>query len=129
MTLAVVLSIAALGVFSTGLGYVGNAVVLRAWGAQRTASITYLMPVVSVALGVAVLGERLERLAVAGGVVVVVGVLVGRGSSRRSDDPEAAQSLEPTADECGPDASLALALDLGERAPVALVDRAAGITA
>ncbi len=78
VTVGVVLSLLALGVLATGLGFVGNAVVLQAWGAQRTASITYLMPVVSVALGVAVLGERLEWVSVVGGVVVVLGVLVGR---------------------------------------------------
>lgn len=85
VTLAVLLSILALGVLSTALGYVGNAVVLQAWGAQRTASITYLMPVVSVALGVAVLGERLQPIAVLGGLVVVVGVLVGQ---RRAAEPQ-----------------------------------------
>ncbi|WP_372593681.1 DMT family transporter [Actinotalea sp.] len=78
VTLAVVLALAALGIVSTGLGFVGNAVVLQAWGAQRTASITYLMPVVTVTLGVLFLGESLEWLSVAGGVVVVIGVLVGR---------------------------------------------------
>ena len=82
VTLAVLGSLAALGIFSTGLGYVGNAVVLQAWGAQRTASITYLMPVVSVTLGLVLLGERLQWIVAAGGIVVVVGVLVGRGSGR-----------------------------------------------
>ncbi len=93
VTLAVVLSLLALGVLSTGLGYVGNAVVLQAWGAQRTASITYLMPVVSVTLGVLLLGERLQWLALAGGVVVIVGVVVGRG---RVAQP--AQPAQPRAD-------------------------------
>ncbi len=149
VTLAVVLSLAALGVLSTGLGYVGNAVVLRAWGAQRTASITYLMPVVSVALGVAVLGERLQWLAVAGGVVVVAGVLVGRLPSRQPVSleaevvlaaerllseastvlAEAAQSLEATVDECGPDASVVQVLDLVEWPRVDVVDREAELTA
>jgi drug/metabolite transporter (DMT)-like permease len=149
LTLAVVLSIAALGVLSTGLGYAGNAVVLRAWGAQRTASISYLLPVISVALGVAVLGERLQWLTVAGGVVVVVGVLAGRGSAHQpvsvearvvlaaehllsassSVLVEATQSLEPTVDVWSPDTSGPLGFELVEQAPVDIVDREAELVA
>jgi len=90
VTMGVVLCFLALGVLSTGLGSVGNAVVLQAWGAQRAASITYLMPVVSVALGVVLLGERLQWIAVVGGAVVIIGVLVGRAEAA----PEAAIVVE-----------------------------------
>ena len=86
VTPAVVLCLVALGVLGTGLGFVGNALVLQAWGAQRAASVTYLMPVVSVGLGVVLLGERLQWVAVVGAVVVVIGVLVGRAEAAPEAD-------------------------------------------
>jgi drug/metabolite transporter (DMT)-like permease len=72
------LAILALGVFGTGLAMSFQFDVLRAAGPTVAASVTYLIPVVSVALGVLVLDERLQWPQFAGAAVVLVAaVLIG----------------------------------------------------
>ncbi len=75
----VVLAMLALGIAGTALAYIWNTAVLSAWGAVSAASVTYLIPLVGVGLGVAVLGERLRWNQPVGAVVVILGVLVGQG--------------------------------------------------
>lgn len=50
-------SVVALGALSTGVAYIWNFDVVRAWGATLASTVTYLTPVVGVVLGVVVLGE------------------------------------------------------------------------
>jgi drug/metabolite transporter (DMT)-like permease len=54
------LSLLALGALGTGLAYILNYAIVRAAGATTAATVTYLVPVVSTALGVIVLGESLS---------------------------------------------------------------------
>jgi drug/metabolite transporter (DMT)-like permease len=81
-------SLLALGALGTGLAYILNYAIVRAAGATTAATVTYLVPVVSTALGVIVLGEGVtwnEPLgaAVALGAVAWQGLLRGsRGSAR-----------------------------------------------
>ncbi|WP_369826345.1 DMT family transporter [Cellulomonas sp. PSBB021] len=82
LSTSVVLSVVALGVLGTGIAYVWNTQVVAAWGAQRASTVTYLTPVVGVALGMAVLGEHLAWHEPVGGVLVVVGVVVAQGAVR-----------------------------------------------
>lgn len=65
------LALAALGVVNTGLAYMWNFDVVREAGPLVSASMTYLIPAVAVALGVVVLGERLAPIQVAGSVLVL----------------------------------------------------------
>ncbi len=66
------------GGLSTGLAYgIWNASV-RAVGPSRTAMFSNMVPVVGVAAGIAVLGEPLVPLQVAGGLLVIAGVLAVR---------------------------------------------------
>ena len=77
------LAVLALGVVGTGIAMSFQYDVVRAAGPTVGASVTYLIPVVSVALGVLVLGERLQWPQFAGaGVVLTAAVLIG-GSKRR----------------------------------------------
>jgi drug/metabolite transporter (DMT)-like permease len=78
-----VLAVVALGVVGTGIAMSFQYDVVRAAGPTVAASVTYLIPVVSVALGVLVLGERLQWPQF-GGAAVVLGaaVLIGRSSRR-----------------------------------------------
>ncbi len=87
LSTSVVLSVAALGVLGTGIAFVWNTQVVAAWGAQRSSTVTYLTPVVGVALGTAVLGERLAWHEPVGGVLVVVGVVVAQGAVRLGSLP------------------------------------------
>ncbi len=69
-------SIVALGVFGTGVAFFLLYSLMEGVGATRASTVTYIIPVVAVALGVAVLGERVEWYHFAGGAIVLLGLLV-----------------------------------------------------
>jgi drug/metabolite transporter (DMT)-like permease len=77
-------SIAALGIAGTGLAYVWNTRVVAAWGATNASAVTYLTPVVGVALGIAVLRETLSWNEPLGAIVVITGIAVSQGRLRIS---------------------------------------------
>ncbi|MFD9896364.1 DMT family transporter [Amycolatopsis sp. NPDC059027] len=82
LSLAVVLSMLALGVFGTGIAYVWNASIIAAWGAANASAVTYLTPVVGVLLGIVVLDEPLSWNQPVGAVLVVLGILAAHGRLR-----------------------------------------------
>jgi drug/metabolite transporter (DMT)-like permease len=82
-TPAVVGSLVVLGVAGTGLAYLWNINVLLRWGPTATSTVTYITPVVGVALGVLVLDERLGWHEPAGAVLVLLGILLAQGRLRR----------------------------------------------
>lgn len=65
-------AVAVLGVFGTALAYAFMGTLVSRVGATRASFITYLIPVVSLLLGVAFRGDAVEALAL-GGVVLVIG--------------------------------------------------------
>ena len=67
-----------LGLAPTALGFATWAYALRGMSAGRLASLAYLIPVVAIALGWALLGESPPWLAAAGGALCVAGVVVAR---------------------------------------------------
>jgi len=79
----VVLSILTLGIVGTGVAYIWYTRVIREWGAARASTVTYLAPVVGVALGVLVLGESIHWYEPVGGAIVIAGILVSRGMTVR----------------------------------------------
>lgn len=72
----VLLSLLALGALGTGVVYIWNMNVLRAWGPTLTSGVTYVTPVVGVALGILVLGEHLSWNEPVGAVIVIGGILL-----------------------------------------------------
>jgi drug/metabolite transporter (DMT)-like permease len=72
----VLLSLLALGALGTGVVYIWNMNVLRAWGPTATSGVTYVTPVVGVALGILVLQESLSWNEPVGAVVVLLGILL-----------------------------------------------------
>lgn len=66
-------AIAVLGLACTAAGFVLMAVLVVAVGAGRALVITYINPVIAVALGVAVLGERPGAGAIAGLLLILAG--------------------------------------------------------
>jgi drug/metabolite transporter (DMT)-like permease len=77
------LAVLALGIFGTGIAMSFQYDVVRQAGPTVGSSVTYLIPVVSVALGVLVLGERLAWPQFVGAAVVLgAAVLIGRSSKR-----------------------------------------------
>lgn len=83
----IVLSVVLLGCLGTGVAYIWNQNTLRAWGPTRASTVTYITPVVGVALGILLLGEGLSWNEPVGALVVFLGILLAqdrlRGRSRR----------------------------------------------
>jgi drug/metabolite transporter (DMT)-like permease len=67
-----------LGVAPTALGFATWAFALRRMSAGRLASLAYLIPVVAIALGWALLDETPPALAAAGGALCIAGVALAR---------------------------------------------------
>ena len=78
------LAVAALGAFGTGLAYVLMASNAGRYGGTRAASTTYLIPGVSVVLGIAFRGESVEWVAFAGCAVALAGAYLVNTAVRRS---------------------------------------------
>jgi drug/metabolite transporter (DMT)-like permease len=74
-----------LGAAPTALGFATWAIALRRTSAGRTGSLNYLIPLVAIVLGWAVLGETPPWLAVVGGALCFVGVYLAR---RRGADQD-----------------------------------------
>jgi drug/metabolite transporter (DMT)-like permease len=77
------LSILALGVIGTGLTFLLNYSLIRDVGATVTSVVTYVMPIVSTALGVVALGETLLWNEPVGAAVIVAGAALTAPRSRR----------------------------------------------
>jgi drug/metabolite transporter (DMT)-like permease len=75
---AIVASLLALGALGTGLAYIWNIHVLRAWGPTNASTVTYVTPVVGVLLGVLVLGETLSWNEPVGAALVLLGILLAQ---------------------------------------------------
>jgi drug/metabolite transporter (DMT)-like permease len=78
---APLLSILALGALGTGVAYVVAAIAAGRLGATRASATTFLIPGVSLLLGVLVRGERVAWLSVAGSAVCVGGAWIIRRAS------------------------------------------------
>jgi drug/metabolite transporter (DMT)-like permease len=80
---AIVICLVLLGCLGTGVAYIWNQNVLRAWGPTRASTVTYITPVVGVALGAIVLGETVSWNEPAGALVVFLGILLAQDRLRR----------------------------------------------
>jgi drug/metabolite transporter (DMT)-like permease len=73
------LSLLALGAVGTGVAYVIYYGLIHDVGATTASTVTYLVPLVAVTLGVVVLGETVQWNDFAGAAIVVVGIAVAEG--------------------------------------------------
>jgi drug/metabolite transporter (DMT)-like permease len=73
-------SIAILGIIGTGVAYVLNYQIITSEGATVASTVTYLLPVVAIILGVVVLGEHVTPPILAGIALVLGGVALTRRS-------------------------------------------------
>lgn len=94
LDLRVVAAVVLLGTLGTGIAYYWNINVLRAWGPTRQSTVTYVIPVVGVILGVFVLGDRLSWNEPAGAALVFLGILLTQRRRRLFGDRLVAQ-MEP----------------------------------
>ncbi|HYP73925.1 MAG TPA: DMT family transporter [Microbacterium sp.] len=79
----IVASMLLLGCLGTGIAYIWNQNTLRAWGPAGASTVTYLTPVVGVALGMLLLGERVGWHEPVGALVVFLGILLAQDRLRR----------------------------------------------
>jgi drug/metabolite transporter (DMT)-like permease len=75
-------AVAVLGAFATGLAFVVMASNAGRFGSTRASSTTYLIPGVSIALGVVFRDENVEMLAIAGSVVALTGAYLVNSAVR-----------------------------------------------
>ncbi len=71
-------SVILLGCLGTGVAYIWNQNTLRAWGPTRASTVTYITPIVGVALGIVILGEELHWNEPVGALIVFVGILLAQ---------------------------------------------------
>lgn len=74
----IIASVLLLGCLGTGVAYIWNQNAVRAWGPTRASTVTYITPVVGVALGIVVLGETLTWNEPVGALVVFLGILLAQ---------------------------------------------------
>lgn len=67
-----------LGVLGTGIAYVLNYQIITSEGATIASTVTYLLPVVAIVLGVLVLSETITGTVLAGIALVLAGVALTR---------------------------------------------------
>jgi len=78
-----------LGVVGTGLAYLLNYRIIADVGATRASLVTYIIPIVAVAVGVVVLDEEFQLRILVGGVLIVVGISLVNGMARLARRPPA----------------------------------------
>ncbi|MCX4514151.1 DMT family transporter [Streptomyces sp. NBC_01619] len=82
-------AVVVLGIFGTGFTFFLNYRLIADEGATSAATVGYLLPVVSVALGAVVLGEAIGPRVVLGMLTVLAGVAMTRGRGRAAQEPGA----------------------------------------
>jgi drug/metabolite transporter (DMT)-like permease len=78
-------AVAVLGALGTGLAFVLMASNAGKYGGTRASSTTYLIPGVSIFLGVVLRGENVEALAVVGSVVALAGAYLINSATRHAN--------------------------------------------
>jgi drug/metabolite transporter (DMT)-like permease len=78
VTAASLAGVVILGVLGTGVAYVLNYQIIASEGATVASTVTYLLPVVAIVLGVLALGETVTAAAIAGIALVLAGVALTR---------------------------------------------------
>jgi drug/metabolite transporter (DMT)-like permease len=79
LTTSVVVSVVILGVVGTGIAYVLNYRLIADEGATAASTVTYLLPIVAVLLGLVVLAEPVGWNLAVGALIVLVGVALSEG--------------------------------------------------
>jgi drug/metabolite transporter (DMT)-like permease len=90
LTPVVLASVATLGALGTGIAFVLYYRLIAEAGATSASVVTYLVPVVAVALGAVLLGEPVTWNVFAGAAVVILGIAIAEGRLARLRPLEAA---------------------------------------
>lgn len=90
LTTPVVLAMLTLGILGSGIAYIWFTMTVRAWGAARASTVTYLTPVVGVTFGALFLGEGVHWNEPVGGLIVILGIVASQGLLERFRQPAVA---------------------------------------
>jgi drug/metabolite transporter (DMT)-like permease len=88
LTASVVTSVVILGILGTGVAYVLDYRLIADEGASAASTVTYLLPIVAVLLGLVVLTEPVSWNLAVGAAVVLVGVALSEGRLGGKQQPE-----------------------------------------
>ncbi|MDQ2873361.1 MAG: DMT family transporter [Actinomycetota bacterium] len=77
-------AIAVLGIIGTGIAYVLNYQIITSDGATTASTVTYLLPVVAIILGVIVLNEDITALVLAGIALILAGLALTRKRNQQA---------------------------------------------
>ena len=115
-----VLSVVWLGLVGSGLAYLAFFWLLSRWGATRTSTVAYLLPVVGLALGVIVRHEQVTLVTLVGTAMVLSGVALANSQygQRRLIGRQAA-AAPVAASTSGPDSAGRVAAAQPEASPAA----------
>jgi len=87
LTAVSVTGLAILGIIGTGIAYVLNYQIITREGATIASTVTYLLPVVAIVLGVLVLSENITAMVIAGIALVLAGVALTRHQPEAAAKP------------------------------------------
>ncbi len=96
LNMTAVVAVVVLGIFGTGVTFYLNYRLIEDEGATSAATVGYLLPVVSVALGAIVLGEDLGIRVLAGMAVVLIGVALTRYVRSSASKSISSPSCQPS---------------------------------
>ena len=96
------IAVLVLGVFGTGIAFAIMGTLVGRVGSTRASFITYLIPVVSLALGMAFRGDTVAPIAVVGIGLVISGAFLASRSQARVSEPALAGSRRSGRPEDGP---------------------------
>ncbi len=125
-------AVAALGLFCTAVAFVVYTVLIREVGTGRATVITYINPLVALALGVLLLGERPGPGAIAGLVLILAGSWLSTGGTwpptvrrRRAADRPAATGRDAVsaASSGGPGAACETTSGVAPEPPIARMNK------
>ena len=85
-----------LGLLGSGVAHVLMFTIIRWWGAGRATLVTYLMPVVGIALGAVVLAETLQPIEIVGALMILGGLLLSNSRYGRRTLYGRAAAASPT---------------------------------
>jgi drug/metabolite transporter (DMT)-like permease len=85
-------AIAILGILGTGFAYVLNYQIITSEGATVASTVTYLLPVVAIVLGVLVLSENVTATMLAGIALVLAGIALTRRRTKQTTGTPSAPS-------------------------------------
>ena len=88
-------ALAILGIFGTGLAYIINYVLIRNEGPTHASVVTYLVPIVSVALGAVALSEPLTPSLLTGSTLILIGIVLSRRTPPIPNARQASRSRQP----------------------------------